>query len=143
MVVHVNGGFHSEYWDGTARQFALRRPDAAFKTVAIVPSSHPAVARVDGAPIADYVVFAESRAADVNDGRHSVNVSRSLDYELHLPANASADQPAPLLLWLSDDGLGIGDGMALWREDQMKVLYDSVIFGRVKWKVVGRREGRG
>ena len=43
-VLHVNGGFHSAYWDGTVRQLELRRPDTRSATVSIVPAGHPSVA---------------------------------------------------------------------------------------------------
>ena len=32
-VLHVNGGFHSAYWDGTVHQLRLRKPDARILTV--------------------------------------------------------------------------------------------------------------
>ena len=64
-VLHVNGGFHSAYWDGTVRQVRLRRPETKIATVALVTSSNPGVAGVGGVPIADYVVFCEQRATDI------------------------------------------------------------------------------
>lgn len=122
VVLHMNGGFHSAYWDGTVRQLALRRPDAKIATVAIVPTTHPSVAETDGAPIADFVVFAELRATDVNDGRYGVYVTKKLEYALHLPPAASAAKPSgdtsvrvPLLVWLADDGATVEDELALWK----------------------------
>lgn len=121
-VLHMNGGFHSAYWDGTVRQLALRRPDAKIMTVAIVPTNNPSVAESDGVPVADFVVFAEQRATDVNDGRYGVYVSKKLEYALHLPpaasgSTASADASArvPLLVWLADDGATVEDELALWK----------------------------
>jgi len=115
-VVHVNGGFHSQYWDGTVRQLHLRRPEIKILTVAVVPATDPAVEEVSGAPLADFVVFAERRARDVSDGAYAVHVQRALEYRLHLPANTSRSAPVPLLIWLGDDGLDGSEGLALWRE---------------------------
>ncbi|MCH7870751.1 MAG: ChaN family lipoprotein [Planctomycetes bacterium] len=116
IVLHVNGGFHSAYWDGAVRQLQLRKPRAKVVTVAISPTSNPGVADVGGAPVADYVVFAESRAADLNNGAWSVTVSREQDYRFHLPKGASDANPVPLLIWLSDDGFTASDGMDLWKD---------------------------
>ena len=41
-------------------------------TVAIDPSTNPSVEELGGIPRADYVVFAESRAKDVEDGEYAV-----------------------------------------------------------------------
>ena len=115
-VLHVNGGFHSAYWDGTVRQLRLRRPDARILTVAISPTANPDLPEPAGAPIADYVVFGEARETDLSDGVYSVYVQRDVDYRLHLPETASAEAPVPLLIWFSDDGLTARDGLALWRD---------------------------
>jgi uncharacterized iron-regulated protein len=116
IVLHVNGGFHSAYWDGTVRQLLLRKPDAEVVTVDITPVANPSVAEVEGAAIADYVVFAESRATDINEGKWSVYVPRAQEYRFHLPKDASEDHPVPLLIWLPDDGLTASDGMDLWKD---------------------------
>jgi uncharacterized iron-regulated protein len=123
-VLHVNGAFHSAYWDGTVRQLLLRRPATKVLTVDIVPVANPSVAEVGGAPVADYVVFSEARATDVNEGRFSVYVPREQHYRLHLPAGSQAgaaesssvaEERLPLLIWLSDDGLTAEDGLELWK----------------------------
>ena len=116
MVLHVNGGFHSMYWSGTVGQFTLRRPDARVLTVDIRSTRNPSVAEVDGAPVADFVVMAETRAMDENEGAWSVALDRKLDYRLHLPRGATDGQPVPLLIWLGDDGLSSEDGIDLWRD---------------------------
>lgn len=121
-VVHVNGGFHTAYWEGTAGQLRARKPDAKLKTVAILPAASPSSVRMRGAPVADYVVYAEQRAGNLNDGYWSVYVNRKIEYQLHLPPNASAASPAPLLIWLGDDGLTSTEGMEYWKE----VLGDEV-----------------
>lgn len=114
-VLHVNGAFHSAYWDGTVRQLKLRKPEARVLTIDIVPVPNPSAAGVGGAPVADFVVFAEARASDVNEGQYAVYVSREHHYRLHLPP-LEPDRRVPLLIWLADDGLTAEDGMALWRE---------------------------
>ena len=126
-VLHINGGFHTEYWDGTVRQLSLRAPEAKVATVAIVPVANPGVALPRGLPVADYVVYAEARANDVHDGTWSVTTHRDLRYRFHLPASASAAQPVPLLIWLSDDGLTGRDGMDLWRDHLGKEVAIAVI----------------
>ncbi|MBL8861057.1 MAG: ChaN family lipoprotein [Planctomycetes bacterium] len=124
-VVHVNGGFHSEYWDGTARQLALRAPHARIATIAIVPSGHPAVEELGSVPVADYVVFCEERAQDLDEGTHAVFVPREQEYRLHVPPAATDRAPAPLLVWLVDDGESAEDALRLWKQrvgDQAAVL---------------------
>ena len=66
--------------------------------------------------MADYVVFAENRATNLNDERWSVYVTRKNDYQLHLPEDASFGHPVPLLIWLGSDGLSANEGMELWRQ---------------------------
>lgn len=114
LVLHVNGGFHSEYWDGTVRQLLLREPKARVLTVAIDPSHNPATESVGGAPRADFVVFAEARAKDVEDGAYAVGVGRELQYRLHVPKGSGA--PLPLLVWIGDDGLSAREELAEWKE---------------------------
>jgi uncharacterized iron-regulated protein len=114
-VLHVNGGFHSAYWDGTVRQLRLRKPQAKILTVAVLPSSNPAVTDLGGAPMADYVVFTEARATDINEGTYTVSVQQEIKYRLHLPEIAKDGTRVPLLIWLADDGFTAQDGMALWR----------------------------
>jgi len=116
LVLNVNGGFHSEYWDGTVRQLLLRKPKARVVTVAIAPVVNPAVAEVTGAPSVDYVVFAEARATDLNDGTWSVYTQRELEYRFALPDEACSEAPVPLLIWLSDDGSTAAEGLDLWKD---------------------------
>lgn len=115
-VLHVNGGFHSEYWDGTVRQLRLRRPDADVRTVAIVTTSSPACAEISGLPVADYVVFAEEVARDLDEGTYAAHVSRELEYRLYVPKSARDTARAPLLIWLADDGESANDALALWKQ---------------------------
>ncbi len=115
-ILHVNGGFHSEYWDGTARQLRLRNVKARIATVAIVPVTSPESVELAGLPQADYVVLAEKRAQDIDEGSFSVFVQRKLEYQLHVPPQASASARVPLLVWLADDGELAADAMALWKK---------------------------
>ncbi len=115
-VLHVNGGFHTAYWDGTVHQLLRRRPQAKVVTVSISPTTNQTVAELSGAPVADYVIFAESRADDLHDGMWSVTVGREQKYRFHLPEGASDEDRVPLLIWLSDDGFTASDGMDLWKD---------------------------
>ncbi len=114
LVLHINGGFHSAYWDGTVRQFSLRKPNAKVLTVDIRPARNPAVADLRGVAVADFVVMAESRATDRYEGMWEVALDRKLRYRLHVPDRATGASPVPLLIWLGDDGLTAQDGLDLW-----------------------------
>jgi uncharacterized iron-regulated protein/poly(3-hydroxybutyrate) depolymerase len=114
-VVHLNGGFHSEYWDGTVGQVRQRLPGASIKTVAIRPATNPSTAEIKGAPVADFVVMVDNRAKNLRDGVHNVIVSNERPFRLHVPKWATADRPAPLLIWLADDGLTTEDGLEWWK----------------------------
>ncbi|HMO14415.1 MAG TPA: ChaN family lipoprotein [Pirellulaceae bacterium] len=115
QVVHLNGGFHSEYWDGTVGQVRQRRPDLHVKTVAIRAVSNPQAAKLRGAPVADFVVYVEDRAKNLRDGQRHVVVASQQSYSLYMPSWASANKPAPLLIWLGDDGLTAEDGLTYWK----------------------------
>ncbi len=115
-VLHVNGGFHTAYWDGTVHQLLKRRPKTNVVTVSISPTLNPSVVELSGKPVADYVILAESRASDVNDGTLSVTVGREQEYRLHVPEGATDDNQVPLLIWLSDDGFTASDGMDIWKD---------------------------
>ncbi|MFM2093791.1 MAG: hypothetical protein RIS70_915 [Planctomycetota bacterium] len=114
-VLHVNGDFHSQYWEGTVHQFRQRKPKAIVKTISVSTATNPNTVELQGAPIADYVIVAESRAADLNEGTWSVTAHRDVKYRLHVPATASADRRVPLLIWFVDDGLTAADGLDLWK----------------------------
>ncbi|MFT7542132.1 MAG: putative iron-regulated protein [Gammaproteobacteria bacterium] len=115
QVVHVNGGFHTKYWDGTVHQLRMRAPDANVLTIDIVPTSNPTLAGIGGPAVADFVVFASAEASDISGGTYSLEVSRELRYRLHLPKSASAETPVPLLIWLGEAGSTPKEGLALWR----------------------------
>jgi uncharacterized iron-regulated protein len=115
QVVHVNGGFHSQYWEGAVHQLLLRRPETKVKTVSIQPASNPYSAEWLGAPVADYVVFVESRAKNLNDGSWGVVTSRKVDFQLHLPQSDDPSESFPLFLWLPPDGLSVQESMDYWK----------------------------
>jgi uncharacterized iron-regulated protein len=115
LVLHINGDFHSQYWDGTVHQLRRRKPDARVKTVSLAPVGNPAVAELRGAPVADYIVFVEARASDINEGAWSVHASRDVKYRLRLPEGLKSDDRVPLLIWFVDDGLTASDGIDLWQ----------------------------
>lgn len=116
LVLHVNGGFHSAYWQGVVDQFRQRSPDAQVKTVAIVPTSNPISHRNTGTPAADFEALVEARASNIDQGKRSVAIGGSLSYLLHMPKDASPENRVPLLIWLSDDGLTAEEGMELCRQ---------------------------
>lgn len=117
MVLHVNGGFHSARWDGTVHQLRLRRPETRILTVAISPTGSLATAGAGGAEnVADFIILADSRSRDVNEGFYAVTVPRELRYRLHVPATASDESRVPLLIWLCDDGFSAEDGLTLWQQ---------------------------
>lgn len=116
LVLHMNGGFHSAYWDGTVRQLRLRKPAAKVLTVAMSPVDHPSSAESSGALQADYVVFVESRAKDVDEGTYAVTTTRELKYRLFLPAQRQGNVRPPLLIWLGDDGESAQESLAEWKE---------------------------
>jgi aminopeptidase N len=115
-VLHVNGGFHSAYWDGSVHQLKLRRPNANIRTVAAVPTSNPAGEEVRGEPEADFIAFVEARATDLNDEMYSVYGQQRIKYRLHIPQQASPERPVPLLIFLTDDGFTASDGLDLWKQ---------------------------
>ena len=114
LVLHVNGEFHSAYWDGIVHQLKARKPNANVKTVSIAPSLNPSTVRVEGEPTADFVVLAESRANDLNEGTWSVQTQQEIQYRLHIPPGEHS--ALPLLIWLNDDGLTSTDGLDLWKD---------------------------
>ena len=84
-VLHVNGGFHSAYWDGTVHQLRLRKPNANIRTVAAVPTANPAVEEVRGEPEADFIAFVEASRTDLNEEMYSVYGQQQIKYRLHIP----------------------------------------------------------
>jgi len=116
LVVHVNGGFHSAYWQGTVWQLSERVPSARILTVAIEPTSDLAGARPEGyAPESDLLVLVEARARSSDSGVRAVNVAREHRWRLQTPPHF--DAPLPLLVWFCDDGQTAEDALRLWKPE--------------------------
>lgn len=112
-LVHVNGGFHSAYRDGTVAQFLIRSPESRAVTVALEPTHDLAAVEVDpGEKLADYIVYCEARAEGYHDGHFTVQAPRDVRYQLHIPKGVESP---PLLVWLHGDGLSASDAMAYWK----------------------------
>lgn len=117
IVLHVAGGFHVQGRDGTVAQTAARAPQADLRVVNVWPQFDLSEAEGEGlgAALGDYTVLTAARAADVEEGRFSVEVGGDLRYKVRLPAAATDDAPVPLLVWLGDDGDRDDDGLRYWR----------------------------
>ncbi len=116
VVLHVNGGFHSKYGQGTVEQVQQRRPGVDIATISVRPTSDLTTVDVrDAGREADFLVFAEARARGVQEGFHAVNASREIRYRVRLPEAASTAAPVPLLIWLTEEGLRAADAEAYWR----------------------------
>lgn len=113
-VVHVVGGFHVQYHDGTAAQLRRRAPGARVAVVEVVPESGLHSARpARDAEQGDYLVYALGLARSLSDGALAVSVPGELRYTLDVPSSARADAPAPLLVWLPDGDERPADARAL------------------------------
>ncbi|MBX3462890.1 MAG: ChaN family lipoprotein [Planctomycetes bacterium] len=112
LVLHVAGGFHTAYRDGTVAQFAARSPGSTFAVVSIAPALELHGVRPDrDAEQADFLVYAAALARDWNEGNYAVTIPAELRYRLELP---HARQDVPLLVWLPDRGTRVDDAMASW-----------------------------
>ncbi len=102
-VVHVVGGFHVMYRDGTAAQLARRAPGAEVLVVEVLPVPGTFAARPErDAERADYLVYASALARSASDGQYAVATPAELAYTLDVPGSASERVRAPLVVWLSD-----------------------------------------
>lgn len=116
QVVHVNGGFHSAYWQGTVWQLARRLPSARVLTVAIETTTDLAGARPQGyPPSADVLILVEARARSSDSGVRAVQVAREHRWRLRTPQHPAA--PPPVLVWLCDDGQTAEDATRLWEAE--------------------------
>lgn len=113
LVLHVAGGFHVAYRDGTVAQFVRRRKDRTFAVVSIAPTAELHVVRPErDREQADFLVYARTLARDFNEGNYAVEVPAELRYRLEVP-----DQGTnwPLLVWLPDRGTRVEDALAQWQ----------------------------
>jgi uncharacterized iron-regulated protein len=113
LVLHVAGGFHVAYRDGTVAQFVRRSPGCRFAVASIVPTLRQHDARPErDVAMADFLIYAEAHARDENDGNYAVALPAELRYRLHVDERGK-DQP--LLIWLPDRGTRTEDAFAFWQ----------------------------
>lgn len=113
LVLHVAGGFHVAYRDGTVAQFVKRSPRSSFAVVSIAPTSELYLVRPDrDRAQADYLVYARTLSREENDGNWAVEVPAEVRYRLDVPAHGGN---WPLLVWLPDRATRTDDAVALWR----------------------------
>ncbi|MFN7671296.1 MAG: ChaN family lipoprotein [Planctomycetota bacterium] len=113
LVLHVAGGFHVAYRDGTVAQFQRRAKDRTFAVVSIAPTAELHTVRPDrDREQAAFLVYARTLARDFNEGNYAVEVPAELRYRLEVP-----DQGTnwPLLVWLPDRGTRVEDALAMWQ----------------------------
>jgi len=116
LVLHVAGGFHVAYRDGTAAQFARRAKDATFAVVSIAPTLGVHTARPDrDKDQADFLVYAAPVARDFNEGNFAVSVPAELRYRLVMPEVTPPTGKWPLLVWLPARTTRTEDAVAMWR----------------------------
>jgi uncharacterized iron-regulated protein len=116
LVLHINGGFHSQYREGAASQVLARRPETKLTVLDIVPVTDlPGVREWSHPKRADFLLAADARAAGPSEGFHKVTINPELRYRLYVPPMANDEMRAPLLIWLCDDGLRARDGIRRWR----------------------------
>jgi len=116
VVLHVNGGFHSQFREGAVTQLLARRPDTRVAVLETRPVDDlPGVAAWKDPARADYLAAVDARARGLSEGFHGVTVATELRYRVMLPRDASDAKPAPLLIWLGDDPFRAQDGLVQWR----------------------------
>lgn len=112
LVLHVAGGFHVAYRDGTVAQFVRRSKDSKFAVVSVQPTSALHLARPErDRKLADYVVYAETVARELNEGNWAVEVPAELRYRLDIPEG----KDLPLLVWLPDRPTRTEDAFLTWQ----------------------------
>jgi len=148
LVLHVNGGFHSHYGQGTVWQLRQRAPDAAIATVQLVATGDLARARVDveTPPSADLLLFVEARARSAEEGVAAVSVARDHGYRLSLPHGATvaaAEQRLPLLIWCCDEGQTSAAALELWKPAIGDRAAIAVVEPSFPWLAIdGTKRGR-
>ena len=125
VVLHVAGGFHVAYRDGTVAQFRRRAPDAKAVVASISTVPGLAAARPDkDREMADFLIYAEALARSLWEDTYAVEVPAELRYRMSVPARK---QGLPLLVWVPDRGTRAVDALAYWQ---------SVLDGRAAVAVV-------
>lgn len=112
LVLHVAGGFHVAYRDGTVAQFQRRAKDRTFAVVSIAPTAELHTVRPDrDSEQADFLVYARTLARDFNEGNYAVEVPAELRYRLEVPEQGTN---WPLLVWLPGRSSRPDDAIAQW-----------------------------
>jgi uncharacterized iron-regulated protein len=112
VVLHIAGGFHVAYRDGTVAQFELRLPDADAVVASIVPVPDLHAARPDrDRAQADWLIYGKTLARSEFEGTWAVEVPAELRYRLSVPASPT---PLPLLVWLPDRHTRPDDAIGFW-----------------------------
>lgn len=118
-VIHVNGGFHSAYFDGTVAQLEKRKPGLAITTIAIDAVTDLALASPpNNENIASYVVHAAAIAQSERDDTYEITMTTSADYRVSKPVAARG---LPLLVHLPEPGVSAEESQALlhaWLGDE-------------------------
>ncbi|MCA8977330.1 MAG: ChaN family lipoprotein [Planctomycetes bacterium] len=113
VVLHVAGGFHVAYRDGTVAQFVRRSPDSRFAVVQVSPASGLELAQPQrDRDEADFLIYARQVARGFHDDTFAVTVGAEIRYRLDAP---QGDVAVPLLLWLPDGRTRPEDAMAFWQ----------------------------
>jgi uncharacterized iron-regulated protein len=114
VVLHVAGGFHTAYRDGTVKQCMARAEGIKIATVAIATAgAMHSVQPTRDFDQADYLVYAQAVARSEFEGTFAVTVAQELRYLLHLPDSAAGT--APLLVFVPDAGEDPRDALAFWQ----------------------------
>jgi uncharacterized iron-regulated protein len=111
VVLHINGGFHSQYREGAVTQLLARRPDtrvAVLEAVAVTDLPGVAAFKSDRA---DYLAAVDGRARGYSEGFHAVTISPELRYRVWMP---KGKDNVPLLVWLGDEPFRARDGLGFW-----------------------------
>ncbi len=113
IVLHVNGGFHSEYFDGTVAQLKKRAPDLVVKTLAIDSVDDLALAPVPtDAGQASFIVHAANVAQSEHDDLYTVRIARDEKYRFSRPHGVATP---PLLVVLPGRGVATAEVESLMR----------------------------
>lgn len=118
-VIHVNGGFHSAYFDGTVAQLEKRKPGLKVATIAIDAVTDLALSSPPtDDKIASYVVHAAAIAQSERDDTYQVAISSNANYRLSKPAVARG---LPLVVHLPEPGVSAEESQSLlqaWLGDE-------------------------
>lgn len=113
LVVHVNGGFHSEYFDGTVSQLKKRAPEATVITIATEPVDDLFGAEPPQDPsVASFVALVARIAASAQDDLYTVRVDRDFEFRVFRPSGVKTP---PLLVCLPEEGVSTSEAETRYR----------------------------